>query len=176
MILGLVIGGLVVGGALYVTKVDPGLLARLKAAFSSASPAPSPAVEIPPSEPEEKPAPLVHQGLPRTPFEMGVLPADEAVETIIITLGVGMNGAALSEPVDVHLGLGFPLRLHPLRGSKHDASFAAFAQKSSPEKGTTEIQPGQMASFEFSARGDDAGLDVLHTSRQLLAGVKCGDL
>lgn len=181
MVLGLVIGGLVVGAGLYVTQIDPGLLARLKAAFSPGttqeSPAsPAPAVETPTSEPEEKPVPIVHQGLPQTPFEMGDLPADEVVETIKITLGVGMNGAALSEPVDVHLGLGFPLRLHPLGGSKHDASFAAFPQKSSLEAGGTEIQPGQMASFEFSAQGDDAGLDVLHTARQLLSGVKCGDL
>jgi len=182
MLIGLLLGGLVGAAALYVTQVDPGLLARLKAALfptaSTTAPASAPGVtaEAESSTPEEKPVPIVHQGLPQTPFEMGALPADEAVETIKITLGVGMNGAALSEPVDVHLGLGFPLRLYPLGGSQRDASFAAFSQKSSLEGGTTEIQPGQMATFEFSAKNVDAGLDTLLTSHQLLAGVKCGDL
>ncbi|MES2595659.1 MAG: hypothetical protein V4662_10010 [Verrucomicrobiota bacterium] len=181
MILGLVLGGLVGAAALYVTQVDPGLLARLKAAISPGStPAQSGSPTSPetPEQPtsEEQPQPIVHQGLPQTPFEMGALHADEPVETIKITLGAGMKGESLSEPVDVHLGLGFPLRLHPLGGSEHDAAFAACPQKSSLVDGATDIQPGQMASFEFTARGDDPGLDTLHTSQQLLTGLKCGDL
>src|SRR5262245_40579750 len=91
MILGLVLGGLVGAAALYVTQVDPGLLARLKGALSpgstSTAPAPSPsspgAEPVPPT-PDEQPVPIVHQGLPQTPFEMGALPADEPVETIKI--------------------------------------------------------------------------------------------
>lgn len=183
MILGLAFGGLIGAAALYVTQVDPGLLSRLKNALSPGSttsaPVPSPtsseAEPTPPSA-DEQPQPIVHQGLPQTPFEMGSLPADEAVETIKITLGAGTKGEPISEPVDVHLGLGFPLRLYPLGGSERDSSFAAFPQKASLEGGVTEIQPGQIASFEFTVRGDDSGLDILHTSQQLLSGLKCGDL
>jgi len=78
--------------------------------------------------------------------------------------------------VDVHLGLGFPLRLYPLGGIKREPSFGAFPQKSSLEGMATTIEPGKMATFEFSAKEDTAGLDVLRTTQQLLADVKCGDL
>lgn len=168
---GVVMGGVIGAGVLYVTKVDPSLLEGLKA------PAPAETQAQPftgAAEGEEEP--VKHEGLPRTPFEMGALPPDEVVESIKITLGVGTDGAALSEPVDVHLGLGFPLRLYPLGGVRREPSFAAFPHQSSLKDMTGAIQPGQMATFEFSARETEAGTDVLRTSRQLLAGVKCGDL
>lgn len=177
--MGLMVGGVVGAGALYVTKVDPSLIAGLK-------PQPAPEVVEEPVAPVdpvvpvvvEEPVipPIVHQGLPQTPFEMGSLPPDEAVESIKITLGVGTEGAALSEPVDVHLGLGFPLRLYPLGRLERDPSFAAFPHKSSLEGMLTAIQPGQMASFEFSAKKGDVGVDELRTAQQLLADLKCGDL
>ncbi len=166
--IGLALGGLIGAGVLYVLKVDPTLLARLNPA---AAPVDSPAVTDPSGE---KPVPVLHQGLPRTPLEMGTLPLDEVVESIKITLGVGTDGAALSEPVEVHLGLGFPLRLYPLGGTRREPSFAAYAHTSS--LAGADIQPGQMASFEFSAQEVAAGQDVLSTSAQLLAGVKVGDL
>ena len=167
--IGLVLGGAVGAGALYLTKVDPTLLSKVTSP-SAQSPTTAVAAD------EEVESPVPHQGLPRTPFEMGALPPDEVVDSIRITLGVGTEGAALSEPVDVHLGLGFPLRLYPLGGVKREPSFAAFPHKSSLAGMVTEIQPGQMASFEFSAKESDAGTDALRTSQQLLTGVKCGDL
>lgn len=163
---GLVLGGVIGAGALYVMKVNPALISRLTAPSAPPAEAAATTEEVPP---------VPHQGLPRMPFEMGALPADEPVDSIKITLGVGTEGAALSEPVDVHLGLGFPLRLYPLGGEKRESSFAAFSHQSSLG-GAAEIQPGQMATFEFSAKEADVGLDVLRTSRQLLAEVKCGDL
>ena len=165
--MGLLLGGVMGAGALYVMKVDPSLLARL--ASSSQPPAAAPSNE-------EVDVPVKDEGLPHTPFEKGSLPPEEPVESIKITLGVGTTGTALSEPVDVHLGLGFPLRLYPLGGVKREPSFAAFPRKSSIEGMVNAIQPGQKATFEFSAKGDDAGLDALRTSQQLLDGVKCGDL
>ena len=167
LFMGLLLGGAIGAGALYVTKVDPSLLT--KATSSGQAPA---AV----ASGEEVDVPVKDEGLPHTPFEKGTLPADEPVESIKITLGVGTEGTALNEPVDVHLGLGFPLRLYPLGGVKREPSFAAFPHKSSLEGMVNAIQPGQMATFEFFAKGDDAGLDALRTSQQLLSDVKCGDL
>jgi hypothetical protein len=166
--MGMLLGGALGAGALYVTKVDPSLLARVTAPAQPATAA---------SSGEEVDVPVKDEGLPRTPFEKGTLPADEPVDSIKITLGVGTEGTALSEPVDVHLGLGFPLRLYPLGGARREPSFAAFPHKSSLDGMSDAIQPGQMATFEFVAKGgDEAGLDLLRTSQQLLADVKCGDL
>ncbi len=171
--LALVLGGVVGAGALYVTKVDPSLLNKVPTPQTQKqTPADAPA----PPTGEEAPVKIEHKGLPQTPFEMGALPADEPVETIKITLGVGTEGAALTEAVDVHLGLGFPLRLYPLGGIKREPSFGAFPYKSSLEGMATTIEPGQMATFEFSAKEDTTGLDALKTSQQLLTDVKCGDL
>ena len=167
LFMGLLLGGALGAGALYVTKVDPSLLAKLTAPAQ-----PTAATD----SGEEVDVPVKDEGLPRTPFEKGSLPPDEPVESIKITLGIGTGGTALSEPVDLHLGLGFPLRLYPLGGVRREPSFAAFPHKSSLEGMADAIQPGQMATFEFFAKGDDAGLDALRTSQQLLAEVKCGDL
>lgn len=167
LFVGLLLGGVIGAGALYVAKVNPSLMAK--------GPAPAqPAVAM--SSGEDVDVPVKDEGLPHTPFEKGALPADEPIQSIKITLGVGTDGTALSEPVDVHLGLGFPLRLYPLGGVKREPSFAAFPFKSSLEGMADAIQAGQMATFEFSATGDDGGLDALRTSQQLLADVKCGDL
>ncbi|HEY1048461.1 MAG TPA: hypothetical protein VGE39_01845, partial [Prosthecobacter sp.] len=156
--LALVLGGVVGAGALYVTKVDPSLLNKVPTPQTQKqTPADAPA----PPTGEEAPVKIEHKGLPQTPFEMGALPADEPVETIKITLGVGTEGAALTEAVDVHLGLGFPLRLYPLGGIKREPSFGAFPYKSSLEGMATTIEPGQMATFEFSAKEDTTGLDAL---------------
>lgn len=168
--LGLLLGGVIGAGALYVTKVDRSLLNKVVPAQAQTAQAPAAADD------GEVETTVKHEGLPRTPFEMGKLPPDEAIESIKITLGVGTEGAALSEPVDVHLGLGFPLRLYPLGGIKREPSFAAFPFKSSLNEMVTEITPGQMATFEFSAKEGDVGFDALRTSQQLLTGVKCGDL
>ncbi len=167
LFMGLLLGGVIGAGAIYVAKVDPSLLAKLKTSAQPSAAAPAG---------DEVDVPVKDAGLPHTPFEKSELPPDDAVESIKITLGVGTDGAALSEPVDVHLGLGFPLRLYPLGGVQRDPSFAAFPRTSTLAGTANAIQPGQQATFEFSAKGGDAGLDVLRTSPQLLAGVKCGDL
>ena len=117
LFMGLLLGGVLGAGALYVTKVDPSLLAK------ATSSGPSPVAAVPG---EEVDVPVKDEGLPRTPFEKGSLPPDEPVESIKITLGIGPGGTALSEPVDVHLGLGFPFRLFPLGGTRREPSFAAF--------------------------------------------------
>lgn len=171
LFLGLLFGGAIGAGALYVTKVDPSLLAKVTSKPAADMNVITGGEALEPSE-----EPVKHEGLPRTPFEMGTLPPDEVVESIKITLGVGTDGAPLTEPVDVHLGLGFPLRLYPLGGVKREPSFAAFPFKSSLNEMATDILPGKMATFEFSAKEGDVGFDVLRTSQQLLTGVKCGDL
>jgi hypothetical protein len=170
LFLGLLFGGAAGAGALYVTKVDPSLLDKLKPQEAAAV---AVSAAVGPEVVEET---VKHEGLPRTPFEMGQLPPGEMVESIKITLGVGTDGDPLKEPVDVHLGLGFPLRLYPLGGMKREPSFAAFPFKSSLNEMLTEIGPGKMATFEFSAKEGDVGFDTLGTSQQLLTGVKCGDL
>ncbi len=167
---GLILGGVIGAGGLYMAKVKPGDPGQA-GPLETKTPPPITAAEN-----AEINTPVPHQGLPRTPFEMGTLPAEEPVESIKITLGVGTDGAALSEPVDVHLGLGFPLRLYPLGGVRREPSFAAFPHKSSLEGMATTIAPGQMATFEFSTKENEAGLDALRTSQQLLSDVKCGDL
>jgi hypothetical protein len=168
VMLGLFLGGLIGAGALYLTKINPAILSQITALASppAAEPTESPAAaQMPVTE---------HRGLPLTPFEMGALPVDEVVKSVKITLGIGKDGAALSEPVDVHLGLGFPFRLYPLGGTRREPSFAAFPQKSNVEGDS--IQSGQMATFEFTTAADAPGDDVLLTTSQLLAGVTCGDL
>lgn len=165
LFIGLVLGAALSGAAWYVTQVNPSLL----------KPQATPEQNLT-AESEETPVEILHQGLPLTPFEKGFLPADEAIESIKITLGVGTEGTELNEPVDVHLGLGFPLRLFPLGGEKREPSFAAFSHRSSLAGGSQTIQPGQMATFEFSTNETDIGQDNLRTTKQLLSEVKCGDL
>ncbi|MFN7560722.1 MAG: hypothetical protein ACK5TH_02995 [Prosthecobacter sp.] len=171
LLLGTLLGAGIGAGVLYVTQINPALLDGLK---TKPSVAVATSVAMTPGEESEKP--VEHAGLPRTPLEIGTLPPEEPLRTIKITLGTGKDGTALSEPVDAHLGLGFPLRLYPLGGPERQPSFAAYPQASTVSRETGRIEPGQMASFEFSLEGASAGLDELHTASQLLAGVKCGDL
>lgn len=160
-------------GALYVTQVNPALLDRFKPGDVAPEAPAAPSLS---TAGDDEDAPLIDAGLPRTSLELGTLPPDEPVKTIKITLGIGTQGTPLSEPVDVHLGLGFPLRLYPLGGTERQPSFAAYPHSSTLDRQKGEIAPGQMAAFEFSANNADVGLDELHTAPQLLAEVKCGDL
>jgi hypothetical protein len=74
---------------------------------------------------------------------MGTLPPEEAGRVDQDHARCGHGGrSALKEPVDVHLGLGFPLRLYPLGGIKREPSFAAFPFKSSFNEMLTEIRAG----------------------------------
>lgn len=171
VVLSTIFGAGIGAGVLYVTQVNPSLLGGGKTETQTAT-----ASGLPVEVMDEEEKPVVHAGLPRTGLEVGNLPPEEPVQSIKITIGVGKDGAALGEPVDVHLGLGFPLRLYPLGGAERQPSFAAYPHATTLNRETTSIEPGQMATFEFSARDGDIGLDELRTTPQLLAEVKCGDI
>lgn len=111
----------------------------------------------------------------REGFRLGTLSAGEKVESISVTLMTGGEGDDLSEKVDLHLGLGFPLRLYPLGGESMNPAFAAFPQKSSLKRGENSIKAGESATFEFFVEGDK-GQDILQTTPELLKDLTVGDL
>ncbi len=111
----------------------------------------------------------------RKGFEMGTIAPGEAVRRIAVTLSVGKGGKDLAEPVDLHLGTGFPLRLYPLGSNSREPAFAAFPQKSNLPDGKNAITAGESATFEFSVSGE-RGADALNTTPQLLADLEAGDL
>ena len=99
--------------------------------------------------------------------------ADDAVETLAVTIQVGADGDDLTEPVALDLGLGFPFWLHPIgRGPDEPAPFGAVPQEAS-ERG--QIAAGSSATFTFRAKGDP-GLDALQVTPQLLAGLRVSDI
>ncbi len=124
----------------------------------------------------DEPAADASPPAPKVGFRMGSVPPDEPITSIKVTLAVGGDGAELNEPVDLHLGVGFPLRLYPLGTDERAPSFAAFPQKSSLERGTNVVAPGGRAVFEFNAQAGEPGADELLTTPQLLADLKAGDL
>ncbi len=135
------------------------------------------------SAPEALPAALMkllpadgeHQGFAMGAFADGTRDATP-IESIQVTLEVGEHGEALREAVDLHLGLGFPLRLYPLGGQGREPAFAAFPQSSSVPPESNLVEPGAEADFVFSAEPDAAGLDALHATPVLLRGLTVGDL
>lgn len=99
--------------------------------------------------------------------------ADDAVETLAVTIQVGADGDDLTEPVALDLGLGFPFWLGPVgRGPDEPAPFGAVPQEAS-ERG--QIAAGSSATFTFRAKGDP-GLDALQVTPQLLAGLRVSDI
>ncbi|HQW30351.1 MAG TPA: hypothetical protein PK529_14250, partial [Verrucomicrobiales bacterium] len=118
---------------------------------------------------------VVKDSGPKVGFTFGKLPATEPVEKIVVTLTAGAEGKAINERVDLHLGMGFPLRLFPLGNESREPAFAALPQKSSLPRGVTSIKPGESATFEFFVKGED-GQDVLNTTPQLLKDLKVGDI
>lgn len=136
------------------------------------------AVVAGPAEPTAGPESAAESGPaePKVGFRMGTVAPDEAIASIKVTLSVGADGGELNEPIDLHLGVGFPLRLYPLGTDDREPAFAAFPQKSSLERGTNRIQPGEHAVFEFTVQPDDPGADMLRTTPQLLSDLKLGDL
>jgi hypothetical protein len=101
----------------------------------------------------------------------------DPLSTIRVTLTIGAEGQALEEPVDLHLGLGFPLRLYPLGGTAREPGFAAYAQKSTLAAGTHGLQPGESATFEFRLQSPgDGDADVLRTTPELLRDLTVRDV
>ncbi|MEZ6081310.1 MAG: hypothetical protein R3C56_38250, partial [Pirellulaceae bacterium] len=141
----------------------------------ASKPAADIASEQPPttSDPPE-PAPTV-SGESANGFQFGNLESEIPIEKIRVSITTDEHGAALGEPVELHLGLGFPLRLHPL-GASSPIDFSAVAQKSSLPADRDHLEPGEEAWFEFEAAPDESGSDVLRTTPQLLSGLKVGDI
>ena len=109
------------------------------------------------------------------------LKPDDPLRTIKVTLTVGADGDELTEPVDLHLGVGFPLRLYPVGGEKRQPGFAAIAQKTSLEKGVFSVKPGESASFEFSSavpegKSGKNAADALRTTPELLRDLRVADV
>ncbi len=109
-------------------------------------------------------------------FRMGTLAPTTPIQSIRLTLEVGGEDAEWKEPLDMHLGTGFPFRLYPVGGQARDPSFAAFPTSTSLLTGVTSVSPGSSASFEFVADEKTKGLDVLRTTPHLLRDLKVGDL
>lgn len=98
---------------------------------------------------------------------------DTPIEMIRISIRTGEHAAPLQEPLDVHLGFGFPLRLLEVSDL---SGFAAVPQRSSLSAGSSEIAPGEDAWFEFVVASKNFGDDKLRKTPQLLAGLKSKDI
>lgn len=112
----------------------------------------------------------------RAGFAAAKLDPATPIESIAVTITVGAKGADLDGPVDLHLGIGFPLRLYPLGGTSREPAFAAYPQKSTLESGAKAIKAGGSATFEFSAKAGDKGQDTLSTTPHLLRDLTVGDI
>lgn len=112
----------------------------------------------------------------RVGFQAGVCSPTETIKNITVTLKVGEDGAALDEAVNLHLGIGLPLRLYPLGDASREPAFALFPQTGSLEEGQHQIEPGGEATFQFAANPGSPGLDVLNTTPELMAGLKVADV
>ncbi|MCU0735581.1 MAG: hypothetical protein MUF20_08655 [Methylotetracoccus sp.] len=97
----------------------------------------------------------------------------ESVQSIRVEIAVAPGGEDLDEPLALDLGLGFPLWLQRL--GRVDSTVAPFGAVSQSGTDAHAIRAGERATFEFTASGV-AGLDVLRTTDQLLAGVQVSDI
>ena len=119
---------------------------------------PAPTAVLPPSVAETKPA--------------EPLQPDDPIRTVSVKLIAG-DGADLADRIGVDFGVGFPLWLAPIGAdATRPAPFGAM-----PQQGPAEsiLKAGAEATFTFAADGEP-GRDVLHTSRQLLAGLHVRDI
>jgi anti-sigma factor RsiW len=122
--------------------------------------------------------PNLPAGFPQKPpskLQMGDLDANLPIESIKVSLTLG-EGEPRRETVDLHLGLGFPLRLQVAPASEHKPGFAAFPQTSSQTKADSENPPGTSAWYEFNAKPSDNGFDELARTPQLLRDLRVGDI
>ncbi|MCC7339389.1 MAG: zf-HC2 domain-containing protein [Pirellulaceae bacterium] len=112
-------------------------------------------------------------GDPASGFRITEFDRDTPIETIRISIRTGEQAAPLQEPLDVHLGFGFPLRLLEVSDL---SGFAAVPQRSSLRAGSSELAPGGDAWFEFAVAPKNFGDDKLRKTPQLLAGLKLKDI
>ncbi|MEZ6094339.1 MAG: hypothetical protein R3C03_08860 [Pirellulaceae bacterium] len=102
---------------------------------------------------------------------------NETVELIEFKILVDASGSALSEPIALDLGIGFPLWLDPLgRPDGTPLRFGAI-----PNQTTVigqAIEPGHEAVFVFQRQPADASanLDHLMMTPQLLSGLRVSDI
>jgi hypothetical protein len=101
------------------------------------------------------------------------LDPNAAIRSITVEIQVAPDGAELSEPIALDLGLGFPLWLHPLGRAENE--FAPFGASPQQTAGARSIPAGDSATWEFAGSGD-LEQDVLRTSPQLLAGARVSDI
>lgn len=131
----------------------------------------------PPVENERPPDPVPDESLaPKIGFQMGTFEPNDPIESIKVTIFVGEDGEDLEEPLDLHLGLGFPLRLYPVGSEERDPAFAAFPQKSEIASGETSVLGGTNRWFYFSVNLPDKGLDVLRATPPLLTDLRYADI
>jgi hypothetical protein len=105
---------------------------------------------------------------PETDFK-----ANEFVERIFVKIDVGAEGDDLAEPIALHLGLGFPLWLHPVgRNAEESPPFGAVPQQAITG---TEVRAGESAMFTFEVKGEN-GQDTYRTTPQLLANLRVSDI
>lgn len=110
-------------------------------------------------------------------FQFARQPTDAPLESVRVTITVGEGGAPLAEPVDLHLGLGFPLRLYPLGTDAREPAFAAFPDSTSLAADARHVDPGKSASFEFRLTPAEAGgADPLQSAPELLRDLRFRDV
>ncbi|MEZ5940835.1 MAG: hypothetical protein R3C18_05555 [Planctomycetaceae bacterium] len=137
------------------------------------NPTPSPVDENTPAVTEntETPDGQITPGL-----TVGSLAPSTVIESVRVTLEVGDEGDQLAEAVDLHFGIGFPLRLYPLGTHLRSPTVAAFPQTSSLTDGNTIVEPGETVTFQFDANPEEDGLDELKNNAALFDGLQVGDI
>ncbi|TWU46665.1 hypothetical protein [Rubripirellula reticaptiva] len=99
--------------------------------------------------------------------------ANEAVETIEVSIETQVDGQTISEPLALDLGLGFPLWLYPL--GREPGQLAPFGASPTHASVGEILAPGEPATFTFSSTGD-SGSDMLQSSAAMLADVRLSDI
>lgn len=172
----LITGGIAGIGGGVATLYGPELMGKKPAAEIVTSDSSTASSKVKPDDSTTSSVTKPEGGTISEGFRMGSLPPTTAIRSIRVTLEVGGAGAELKEPVDVHLGTGFPLRLYPVGGVAREPSFAAFPTSSTIPTGETAVAAGKSASFEFVADEKTKGLDVLRTTPHLLRDLTVSDL
>lgn len=101
------------------------------------------------------------------------LQANDPITSIELTLYVGDDGVALTEPVSLDLGLGFPFWLSPIGQQEGQRLAVGATPQEAPSK--RSLEPGESAKFVFRRDGEP-GSDTLHTTPQLLEDVLISDI
>ncbi|MBN8624718.1 MAG: hypothetical protein J0M17_04420, partial [Planctomycetes bacterium] len=110
-------------------------------------------------------------------FQKTRIPGEEPLSTIEVSFTTSAAGEALDEPLDLHLGLGFPLRLYTPQDAESRPGFAAYPQATSPSSLTEGLMPGETATFTFQIDSADArGADELNATPALLRDLRVRDV